>query len=1200
MRHIVPVLLSVLSASAFAQGFFQGVDYLDEPLAAVKTKVLYLPTVTQAAAPVCDGVLDDPVWKEAQHLTGFIDPQVGREPHDAVEAWVARGPDALYMAVKGAVKIPARPEKAQSLSRHAEYVHYLLQPNLAHWGGFDLLITGGSDAWYKGEANTGIVYRKDYIVPDWKPEVAATGACKRDGDGMISEIIIPYATLAVRAPAQGEEWGFDIERMHNYHFPIPNSDQTQVDVTLSSWGGAWGGFGISSTPDKWGRIYFGTEAERVKGFRAPVVRVYADRVRYDNTDEAGEGYVEVIFGSEPASAFAMKIDLLDAAGKAVESRTEVKPHTGAVAIRFDPRKLKNGDYILRAALLRDGREVSAGECKLARYPGDALPRNVFSAIPVNLFNDPRIGMDEVMLPVSIGVPMPKGMFADTSKLVLQMSVEGNPVYPGGRTWANVPAQFDVRDRWYRGGSIRWLGVSFDAKYRAGWPARYQLVWNTKEAVPAFEKPLALEETDAAITVTTGPARFALSKTGFNLISGAWLDTNGNGQFEAAEQLIRAGAEDGLWYENQTQTRMNAAHAGTTLKVVESGPERAVIAAEGWYQAGNARECIQKTRFFFSRNSATVKVKHSWINTADSRTQRVREISLKLGVPGVRACAFGGEDGGISAADVPAGGVYQIQLTSKSCPIETDLGRAAGPDLGRMGGWLYAGTDRGGVSLAGRDLWKLYPKELAVKPGGVALYLWPVHGRDVYAEEYQLQIPHLIQLLTAHQGRELSFQMPKSYYEKLGAYWNEGWLTNARPTAFGPFIFWKAWRGYNANAQGVALSAEIDITLHPAGAGPQAAARAAMLLDVNPHGVADPKWTRFTNAIGPVHEKDPVRFGGVEKIIDDTFQRCFVRQPEELDDYGMLNWPDYHNYAYDAWNPSTGSFHRCWSNSHYQDPRAFYHQYLRSGEEVYWHLANAKFRHAMDIDAVNYGDDPPIAPYHQRAATYHPKGLLHWGGNGYVICHFACYDYMLYDYYLTGDPRGKDFVRMWADELNRDAWVGNPEREATAPLAEALFVYQHLRDPRMLKMLDHHRNGMLVCELQDHLALPYFNYMLWWRVNEYTADPRVRERMVAHWGDGATAKKHGLGHGLEQYMIYKFTGDRRLMAAEPIVDPKCFWPRYTIPVTMAYTWGGVPFIMTGMEEAGASGDVMLGGAAWKTYWNAELEQWRKEGKKVWGK
>ena len=46
MRHIVPVLLSVLSASAFAQGFFQGVDYLDEPLAAVKTKVLYLPAVT--------------------------------------------------------------------------------------------------------------------------------------------------------------------------------------------------------------------------------------------------------------------------------------------------------------------------------------------------------------------------------------------------------------------------------------------------------------------------------------------------------------------------------------------------------------------------------------------------------------------------------------------------------------------------------------------------------------------------------------------------------------------------------------------------------------------------------------------------------------------------------------------------------------------------------------------------------------------------------------------------------------------------------------------------------------------------------------------------------------------------------------------------------------------------------------------------
>jgi hypothetical protein len=443
-------------------------------------------------------------------------------------------------------------------------------------------------------------------------------------------------------------------------------------------------------------------------------------------------------------------------------------------------------------------------------------------------------------------------------------------------------------------------------------------------------------------------------------------------------------------------------------------------------------------------------------------------------------------------------------------------------------------------------------------------------------------------------------MPESYYKKLGAYWHDGWVNNVRPNAFGPFIFWKAWRGYNANAQGLALSTELDVTLHAPGVGPEAARLAATVLDVNPHGVADPAWTRFTNAIGPVHEKDPVRFGGVERLIDETFERCFIRQPEELDDYGMLNWPDYHNYAYDAWRPNPGSFHRCWSNSHYQDPRAFYHQYLRSSEAKYWRLACAKFRHAMDIDAVNYGADPPIAPYHQRGATYHPKGLVHWGGNGFVLCHFACYDYMLYDYFLTGDPRGLDFVRMWAGEISRDAWVGDPEREATAPLSEALFVYQHLRDPRMLKMINNHRNGMLSCELRDHLALPYFNYMLWWRVEEYTADPRVRERMVAHWGDGGIAKPHGLGHGLEQYMIYKFTGDRRLMAAAPTLDAKLLWPRYTIPVTMAYTWGAVPFIMTGIAEAGASGDVMFGGPAWKAFWGPELEQWRNDGKKLWGK
>ncbi len=1200
MRHALMILLLSLALPAWAQNFFQGVDYLEEPLASVKTRVLCLPAPVRAAPPVCDGVLDDPVWKAAHHLTGFINPQTGRPPTDAVEAWVARGPDALYIAVKGVAQIPDRPEKAQSLSRHNEYIRHLLQPNPAHWGRTDLVLTGGSDAWYKGEPNKVITYRRDFIVPDWTPAVPAVGVCRRNGNGVITEMIIPYATVSERPPAEGDEWGFDIERTHNQHFPIPNSDQTQTESTLSAWGGACGGFGISSTPDKWGRLFFGSEADRARTFRAPIVRVYLDRARYADADEAGEGYAELLFGSEPASAFALKIELLDAAGKAVESLLEEKPGTGAVGIRFDARTLKAGDYALRVSVLREGRVISQGERPFTRYAGERPPRNPFSAIPINLFNDPRLGEAEVALPVSIGVPLPKGMFADTSKLTLQVNAEGQPVYPAGQDWITVPAQFDVRDRWYRNGSIRWLGVSFDATYRQGWPARYRLVWNAPQPAPAAENPLRVEETDAAFVVTTGPARFLLSKSSFNLISAAWLDADGNGRFEDGEQIVRAGAEDGLWYENQTRARLNAAHAGTTLTLVESGPQRAVIVAEGWYRSGDTRECLHKTRLFFARNSATVKVKHSWINTADSRAQRVREISLKLGLPGVERYAFGGAEGGIAEGPLPAGGIYQIQVNSKSCPIETEIGRAAGPDFARMGGWLYAATPRGGLSLAGRDLWKLYPKELHVGPGGVGLYLWPVHGREVFPLDYQLQIPHLIQLLSAHQGRELSFQMPRSYYDKLGAYWHEGWVTGARPNTFGPFIFWKAWRGYNANAQGVALSVEMDITLHPRAAGPQAARRAAEVLDVNPHGVADPKWTRFTNAIGPVHEKDPVRFGGVERLIDETFERSFIRQPEELDDYGMLNWPDYHNYAFDAWRPNPGAFHRCWSNSHYQDPRAFYHQYLRSGDARAWRLAAAKFRHAMDIDAVNYGDDPPIAPFHQRASTYHPKGLLHWGGNGFVICHFACYDYMLYDYFLTGDPRGLDFVRMWAGELNRDAWVGDPEREATAPLSEALFVYQTLRDPRMLKMLTHHRNGMLFCEITEHLALPFYNYMLWWRVNEYAADPRVRERLVAHWGDGNTAKRHGLGHGLEQYMIYKFTGDRRVMAAAPTLDAKLLWPRYTIPVIMAYTWGGVPFVMSGIEEAGASGDVLFGGAAWKNYWNAELEQWRKDGKKIWGK
>lgn len=1204
-RLMTIVAVLGLSVGVFAQSnFFEDVKCLpDDLFANLKHKVLYLPEVAAAPAPVVDGELNDAIWKEAVHLTDFSDQDTAGKPHDPVEAWVARGSNAIYVAIKAVAKIPEYPQgRVQSAGMHNEDFRILFNPSPARWGRNEFAVRGGSAGWggildwIKGVASTNIVYLKDYLYPDWNPEVKAKTICLRRGESVIVELVVPFVTLGVPAPERGAEWAFDISRQYSFEFPIPNSKQFGKQPCNTIWGGFYGA--SHAQLDRWGRMYFGTAKERATAFRAPIVRAYMDRARYDNSDESGEGFIEILPGSDALASMTLNAELVNAQGKAVAQSKVEKLQSGAIGLYVNLRPLPLGKYEMVGRVSSAGKVIAEARCPFERIAGTNVPVAPMKEISIYLFADTRLR--STSLPVSVGVPFPKGLIKDTASLVLQ-EARGIPWQP---TWHSIPAQFDVRSRWYRNGSLEWVGVSFEAQYLQGTARSYRLLWEGAEKKVEVEKPLSVEETADAIVVTTGPAKFTVLKKRFNLIDSAWLDANGNGQFEEKEQIVKAGSEGGVWYENKTQ-RLNGAHTNTVVKVAECGPVRAVITAEGWYENNGQKECIQKTRMFFARGSKTVKVLHTWINTVDTRQGgRTREISLKLGVPGVKSYAFGSECGSIYSGDVPQSGIYQIQLNSEKCLIETEIGKAVGDDVRRMGGWLYAGNERGGVSLAGRDLWKLYPKELAVNGNSVGLYLWPVHGREVFSEEEQLKIPRLMQLLSAHQGRELDLQMPKSYYEKLGWYWNQDWEAekDQKASSFGPFISWKMWRGYNATGQGVATSVEVDMTLHGAGAGAPAARRCAEVLDVNPGGGADPKWTRFTDALGPLHEKDERRFASVEVMMDKRFED-WLNQMDCLDDYGMFNWPDFHQYPYDEFSPTARAFHRCWSNNHYQESRTFFHMFLRSCEGKYWRYATARARHTMDVDSVNYGDDPPVHPYHVRGANYHCKGIIHWGGDGQVSGHYVNYDYMLYQYYLTGDPRGPELARMWADEYARRVWVAEGDRECSGPMDEITYVYHHFRDPRLLKSLNLFKEAMLSAPLAKHHA-HWYNYLSWWRVNKYANDPRVEALITALWNDGSPEKKD-FGGPMIPAMAFAFTGDRRILAGARVGIglSRIRTYRFLMPPGDAYFWGETPYLMTAFEQIDATGDVMVSGpgnALWERFWKTDLDKWRTENKLIYGR
>ena len=113
----------------------------------------------------------------------------------------------------------------------------------------------------------------------------------------------------------------------------------------------------------------------------------------------------------------------------------------------------------------------------------------------------RDGIARTGEPVTLGMPFARGTLSATAPFRI---VDG-----GGDT---QDAQFQVMALW-DDGSVKWLKCHFQADVPAGSTAVYNLRTDT-QATPATE--LSVSETAAAITVTTGPLRFTVNKTQFNI------------------------------------------------------------------------------------------------------------------------------------------------------------------------------------------------------------------------------------------------------------------------------------------------------------------------------------------------------------------------------------------------------------------------------------------------------------------------------------------------------------------------------------------------------------------------------------------------------------------------------------------------------------------------------------------------------------
>jgi hypothetical protein len=350
--------------------------------------------------------------------------------------------------------------------------------------------------------------------------------------------------------------------------------------------------------------------------------------------------------------------------------------------------------------------------------------------------------------VTGGVPLLVGQAKETTDLAL-VTKDAK-----GATVA-VPAQFRVLARWWRAdNSIRWVLVDFTATLGDFQVRQYSLVGGPdKPPAVLLAETVTVQETADAITVTTGPAQFVISRKRFAFLEHAYIDDNNDKEFTPAEDLLATTPDLGTVLEDTYGEKYYATEETKSVEVLERGPVRVRVRARGQHRAREGKGYSPGLYGYdvflnFYAGSSDVNVDLVLTNnppkSQGSPTFEDASLLMRLagGAKGYRLYGAAPLDGELAAGE-------SICLYQDSNGAETwerckghygpqtvafrgyrIFKRAGGKDeiIGQgdqARGITHLFNDRGGVIVHTRNFWQQFPKAVEVGADGtLRLALFP--------------------------------------------------------------------------------------------------------------------------------------------------------------------------------------------------------------------------------------------------------------------------------------------------------------------------------------------------------------------------------------------------------------------------------------------------------------------------------------------
>lgn len=677
----------------------------------------------------------------------------------------------------------------------------------------------------------------------------------------------------------------------------------------------------------------------------------------------------------------------------------------------------------------------------------------------------------VAFPIYCGVSLPKGAITD-AKHVHVVDGAGKP----------VTADVEPLAKWTPDVSLKWLGIRFLATRGTD----YFAVVAPREAKPG----LTVRDTAEATFIDTGAATFELPKSGPLLgevkVGGIVASRGGGPNVSLLDHRNQGGDE-----------------AKSEPPIVEyHGTDYAVVRRGGFLKSAAGAEVAKyQVRLEFFAGSATVKLQHSFIVTADTEETQYRSLSIHIPLnrSAVRDVLF---DGSAAVEDKPLAGrvdsgdsAYMLQhdyphhgrkrsyaeysLAGNVVKRETDKGEAPAA----IGDWAAALDNGVGVLIAMPNAAQLFPKEFQVAGDMIFAHLW-----------------------SSRYGRLLDYRA-----SHLVDYWGTEWADKKFP---GGSVAMKAKK-----TPGLGSARTHDLVLHFFGKStPEDVAAIGELCSRPPLAIQDPHWMRKTEALGFIHPYDPERFPKLEKFIHDTVRDYPIAETERWGDYGFLDF-GCGQHTYDDYFALPGTtmprLNYRYADHMYHAPTAFWQAYARSGDRMYRDYTQALHRHMADFRFAHVAG--PTRSEGSRVGNaggednpYYWVGIEDRFGGGTLNSHQGFDpEGFLIQRYLTGDRWGEQVIlksgETFLARFNFDALphIG-ASSDGAQPFLLAAPLYSHTGDERYLKALDKIRDRMINLDTTNGWADPEY-YGAWekypikiagavadWRA---TGNPTTRKMLV---------------------------------------------------------------------------------------------------------